>query len=475
MGQDKNRFSNEMEIDIKEFCWHLIEQWKAIVLVALCIMALFIACMHMRYTSSIKREQQTQEKSQSLTAQNIIETLPENEQEFVASAYQLLLEKEHLSDYINTSPIMKIDPNHSMRMRTSWAIDGMSTDVNSLAMSYVMELQDESCRNALLNASGVELKQEQFNDLLYFTFPDEVGQNVICLDIFLTEDMKADAIQEELGRTIQNTHEKLQDQFGDHSILNYKSEVAVVADQRVSEKRIDVYESFTDLCAQIQNLDNYFSDGQKEVFKQLKNLGGTTPDSSQVLTTAKAVSLRNILLGLVLGVFGYAGVYLLYILLSGRVISAGTVEESSVRTLGEWYTPSKGLRNALTQDRLIWTCHHRKHLDKDSEINRIADASRNICKYRTINTLLFLLTNKRSKEQDAFLHDLMDKVKSLGINVTLFETERGSAVLGDSALLEADGVVLTVFDGKTHYKDLEAVFDLCNEYGKPIVGSVYLG
>ena len=42
MEMKNNTISNDYYLDIKEFVWRLLEQWKAIVLLAICVSALFL-------------------------------------------------------------------------------------------------------------------------------------------------------------------------------------------------------------------------------------------------------------------------------------------------------------------------------------------------------------------------------------------------------------------------------------------------
>lgn len=475
MDQGNNYHTKALVISIKEILWYLLEQWKAIVLFALCVMFLFLGLMKVRYSSYAKTQQQIQSETKSITAQDIIESLPENEQEFVLSAYHLFQEREYLSEYINTAPIMQIDPNHSKRLRCRWAVDGVGLDSNALAMSYVMELQDESHRTQLLHASGVELEEERFNDLLFITYPDEIGHNVVCCDFFLTEGMKVDSLKEGFAHEFETINAELQDELGEHQIRNFNCETAIVSDERVYKKQTDVYQHFTNISIQLNNLNNLFSANQKEAFRQLQNLDKETFIDDSIQIVPKTITLRNLILGLLFGIVIYIGIYFLYLVLSGIIISSDVFEDSSIRILGEWHRSSDKKNKVLMRDRNIWKRHHRKHLSRDVELNRISNAVESICKYRHIGNLLIVLSGELSEAQDTFMSDLTDSYENYDIRVKTIATSRTDGMINETELISADGVMLVIIEGESRFKDLNMVFDRCNEYNKSIIGSVYMG
>lgn len=472
MESKNNKMANELMIDIKDFFWRLLEQWKAVLLVAICVMVAFLGFLHIRYSNNIKEKKEAQNITQQITMQDILKTLPEQERSAVVSVYRLWQEREQASEYICSAPIMQIDPNHAKRLRASWAVSKTDKEINMIDMSYAVEIQSENCIKALVRAGGIELKSDSFSDLVFITYPSELGQEIVCLDVFLTDEMQEESVQKELQHQIEEAHNQLQKEFGNHEIINYKSELAVVSDERVYEKQVSALKRFSDISSQVNSLKNMLSNEQKDALVKLQQMEVEPTATKEASIAPKAITPRNVLIGFVLGILIYAGLFLLYIIISNRVFSVRVLEEkASIRNLGEWHDSTRITNNALIKDYSIWQRHHFRSLDKEAEINKITHILENVCKHKRISSLLFSLVGEPSILQEGFIKELSQKLKEKGFNVK--QTKSGN--LDDSVIMDADGVVVAVIDSRTEFKDLGVLFDRCYDYEKPIIGSVYLG
>ena len=469
----KNKYEKEAYVDLKEICWRLLEQWKAIVIVALCVMALFLGFVYLHNANAAKKEDQTNQTKQKVTEEEVLNSLPESERSIVASAYRLLQKREQLSNYVCTAPILQVDPNHIKRLHVSWAVDDNGENMNSVIMAYLMAFQEESRINALLKASGTDLSHEQFANLMNVSFPTQLNLDIVSIYIILTDDMNVEAIQEELKSQVESIHTRLQNEFGDHRIVNYQSEVSVVADANLYQSQITALSGLVTVNTQLNNLKNTFSAEQEKAFSKLQSLGNKQVVTEQTQTAPKSLSLMNIIIGLILGACAYVVVYFLIVVISNRTISSSILQGSSVRLLGEWYGPSG--ERILTRDRFVWGKHHRKHLDQETEISKIADTIESICSFKQIKTLLLMLSAECTQEQEAFIQNLSERIEAQGIDTNLIKSDQSEASFSDRDLIAADGVVLMIIDSNTKSKTVDDIIDRCNDYEKPLVGSVYLG
>lgn len=468
-----NDFSAEMIIDIKEIGWRLLEQWKVVLLSSLFLMALFLGLMYTRNVKTAASQEQARKENQQITVQDVIDALPENERVSVSTVCRLTQEVKQLDSYVHTAPIMRIDPNNTKRLRVSWTGSVAKNDY-SIAMPYMMEIQTKNCISAIINAGGEELDPQECMDLVYITFPRDEVDNIVCVDVFLTESMDAEAVQEELANQIKNATAKLQTEYGELLIKNYQSEIANVFDDRVYSKQIGTLNNLANLNNQINNLKNNFTDSQKAAFARIQNIDLQSEKTEQAITAPKTITKRNVMAGFVLGAIIYIGLYLLFIILSHSVISPDSLRKDSVRILGEWYdTNSK--RNNFFKDAIVWEKHHQGKLDKEEAMIKAVDTISSICKHKDVKELLFASIAEQSKEQANYIQGIIDGLNSQNINVVLAVTQKKKIEFNEKILLTVDGVVLIVSDSKTKYKDLAAVVEQCGDYGKQIMGSIYLG
>lgn len=471
----KNHYEKESLIDFKEICWRLLEQWKAVLLVTCCITLAFLGYVYLHNAKESRSQNQAQQEKQYASEQEIIDALPDTEQELVASAYRLLQKREEYSRYIVSAPIMEIDPNHAKRIRINWAVESDKQNKDTLVMAYVLGLQSESCKSALIEGSGASIDSEEFNDLISITLPNQADGGVVCCDVFLTEDMDTEAIQEALRSQVQELHDKLSEELGDHNIKNYQSEVGVVSDQTIYSRQVSVLSNYSTINNQINILKNTFSAAQDKAFTKLQEKDHTIETTNQAPAPKKTFTKLNILIGLILGLCAYVILFFIYVALSNRAISSNMLNESNIRLLGEWYGDTGSKKTGLKRDQFVWIKHHRKHLDREQEIESTSNVIDNICQFNQMSKVLFAMTAECSKIQSTFINALSDSLALKNITVKTVDVKLENNARSDSALMGADGVVLIIVDSKTRSKDVGAVFDRCNDYNKPLLGSVYLG
>ena len=471
MESRKTKALNETILDIGEAFWRILEQWKAIVITAVCITILFLTLMHIRSTMI---QQNTEKKDQDATEQELLEALPDDEQVMIAGVYRLWQEREHLGEYIHSSPLMAIDPNHVTRVRTSWTTDKTEKD-NMLNVAYALEIQSDECRKALANVCSDEIKADFFSDLFYITYPNETSNGVVCIDVFLTDEMQAEEIQKEILHQVKVIHERFQKEFGDHQIQKYESEIAVVSDDRLYEKQSMILSRFANTNNYLKTMKNDLTSEQKDVFEKLKNKELGIENEVQTQKARKRFPLLNTVIGFVLGVFIYVAIYLLYILISQRVLSANILTETSIRDLGEWYCVSEKKKQGILRDGFIWKKRHADYLDREKQIGVISKTIETICRYKRIEDLLFQFTADTTCIQDDFIQDISEYIISKSVSVKNVRIRKKEGTINDDIIMDTEGLVLIVIDSKTHFKDVSNILDLCHEYEKPVVGSIFLG
>lgn len=465
------------KITPKEMFWRLMEQWKAILLVIICFTALFLSAVHIRNEKVILAQNEARQSNQPTTTQQIIEQLQENEQSGVKTAYLVLQEKKRYGDYLQASPVMRIDPNHARRLRFTWMVVCENDNADEWSISYASKLQKEESIQSLVNSSETDLTVRQFNDLMFFKNMQETGSHVVCCDIFLTTEMNADKIQEVFKQQLETIHTQLERENGAHTIENYESDLSEVTDERLLSKQNTTLNLFMNLNNQLNVLVNGFSAAQKSAFEKIQNNDAKPAIDDTIISPQRTISVRNVMTGVILALVLYILVYFFYLLLTNRIMSTDVWRKSYVRTIGEWYSESsKKNHSSLTRDAVCWKRHHRHFLDMRKELNRAVDLISHLCKHNNLKEIAFVLTAKLSEDQSMFVHELVDGLEKEGVELIVIGMTKGEGLfIDDAILIQSEGVVISVLDSKTRYYDLETAFNQCNEFDKSILGIVYLG
>ena len=473
-SKTNNQFLNEKVINIKELCWRLFEQWRMIVIFTILVTAIFLGYTHLQNTRASKKN--VQQDAQELSAEEIINALPEKNKAVVAGAYRLLLEREQLAQYIQSTPFMQLDPSRVERLRLSWSVIADERIQKSLIQAYATTFQSNECINTIIKCCNDQLNSAQVSDLISVTFPSEKGQEAICCDVYLTDSVDVELLQEKLRQIISNDFTRLQKEFGPHQVVDLRSEVAIVSDETVLQKQTLVLNSFANSNNQINSLKTTFSSEQRDAFSRLEALNNGQKATVQDDTPQKTLTVHSVLLGIILGFILYLFGFFLHVIVTKKVLYADEIPDSSLRRLGEWYSDCSDLNGirALMKDRLITKRHYRMHLNKAEEIEKASNAINKICKYNGIKRVLFVSTNVTVKEQQEF-------ITTLAMRCALTNTDANCAEINqknydnESSLTEVDGVVLFLIKGCTTYKDIDYLYNRCNDYNKPIIGTVFLG
>lgn len=473
-SKTNNQFPNEKVINIKELCWRLFEQWRMLVIFTILVTAIFLGYTHFQNTRALKNKAQQDVKQ--LTAEEIINTLPEKKKAVVAGAYRLLLEREQLAQYIQNAPFMQLDPSHVDCLRLSWSVNADEKIKKSLIQAYATTMQTNECISTIIECCKDQLNSAQVSDLISITYPSEKGQDMICCDLYLTDSMDVDLLQEKLSQIINNASSRLQEEYGPHQIVDLRSEIVNVSDDKALQKQATVLNNFANSNNQINSLKTTFSSEQRDAFSRLEALNNGQEATVQDDMPQKTLTVHNVLLGIILGLILYLLGFLLHAIVTKKMLYANEIPDSSLHRLGEWYSDCSDLKKgAVIQDRFVKKKHHSAHLDKEDEIEKTLKRIDKICEQNAINKVLFISTAHRSKEQDEFISNIIAQCVSSGIVADCTELNRNDYEIADSLLFNTDGVVLCLIQDNTNLKDIEYVFNKCNDCNKIIIGSVYLG
>ena len=469
----KNFFSEERTIDLRELFWKFLEQWKAFIIISVCIAACYLGMVYIQNARTYERTQQNDANTHS--AEEIINSLPKDKQAVVVGAYRLLQEREQLGKYVQTAPLMQLNSRQVDRLRMTWAVDA-GDNQSAVIMAYATVLQGQECIQAIIDSSQIGFNSSQASELINISYPNKEGQDIICLDVYLTKDIQVEVLQEKIGQLIEKTNAQLYEKYIPHRIINTQNEIVNVADKNVFEKQVTVLNSFTNCNNQINSFKTTFSAEQREAFSKLESITNGVEPVKTEKTQNKTITLRNVVSGIVLGFIICLVLFVLQTILSATVYGASMIKNSSMRLIGEWYGPFKNSsKRSLFQDSFIRRKHHRNHLDSNTESENASNTINSICKYNDIIRILFVKTVKCSKEQDRFIEDCINKCVLNGIDIKCVEVNQEDNNIDDVNIINTDGLVLVVNQSKTKAKNIKLIVDRCNDYNKPIIGSVLLG
>lgn len=478
MNQEyEKQYVNESSVNLGEVLWKLLESWKAVLLVALIIGALLAGFMAARISKSAKAED-GRPVSQEMTDREILETLPKDQRGLVSNAFQIKKKNDRLNEYIDTAPMMEINPYNAHELKTSWAVEAEGDKEVTLVQAYVEMIQSSDVCDKLRKAVKAEGEVKQFRELMNFVFPEEDGPGFFTCTIAMTSKMDVQVLQTALEEQMKEIHDLLEKKMGAHKLTNISDGEVYMYDQPLATRQANIYTSLYNGFNQLNRLQEEFSTEQKTAFKNLTaEKEETEGKDAGREKTAKKSAFRPLyfIIGLILGALLYAAVLVLWMLLNGRVHDAGTMQHAGIRSFGEWYDTGCA-RGGLTHDRGVYKKHHHGHLDREFELNRIADSIESACGFKGASKLLMIAGAVLTDGQQAFVSDLKEKLAAAGITVSdAIVCSKEDATVSDRDLAQCDAAALVLLGGASNGRDVDTVIEKCNYYEKPMLGSIYLG
>lgn len=477
MNQNTSMKNNDaIFIDLKELLWKLLGQWKAILAFSLIIMLLFSGYSYVKAGSS------SEESSVVQTPEEILAGLSDEDRGQILNVYLESEAKEKVREYIEDSPLMKLDPYNVDTLTMRWTVICSREISNQLVASYASELNSNAVLESISKAWGDKYSVKQIEELVVIdssstsdTTDEEQSGNLINLKLYIPDGENAEGASAGINEVMADINDKLTSGIGEHEIVSLSADVKTVSDRSLSDKQYNVYNRLYSMITQVNNLRDKLSANQRATYEALIAYDENAETVAPKAAHRSFVNKRNFAIGFILGLLLYCCAYILYFAFSGKVRSSRVVEEVyGLRTLSEWYSDSKkGLLSALTEDPLVNKKHHAGHFDIDKESGR---AEESIMNAMDGGSKLLLISDAASGDgAEEFKKALADRLENKNITVSCEETDIANGIfLGENILMSNDAAVIVCDKNKTKTKEIKDICGKCRYCGKPILGVAYV-
>ena len=474
----------DIVVDIKEFFWRMLEQWKAVVIFAVIIAIIFSGLMYFRASGS------TTEPAAIKTSEEVFNELSPEDQKAISAVLKEKKYKDITQNYINNSILMSIDPYNAKVLCMTWLVNSEEGINKQLVDSYATELRSNSAIDAIGNVWNGKYEVDQIRELINtnVTIPpeSEAGQeaNILKFVLYIPLDEEIAATDEVIKQFISGISEKLTSGIGDHTITLLNCEYRVANDDALSTLQYNVYNKFYNISTQVYNMRDKLTTGQKAAYDKIltykESEGQIIPNEETPAEEKPKISFFNkkrLAIGFILGGIMYVGLYLLIFIFSSRVRSPKAIEMTyGIGTLGEWHTSvSKNIKSFLFKDSLVYGLHHKGHLDLNTEVNRLSEFIFNNLDTEENKELIIANDFTQDDSSGAFKELLKARLSERGIYVAESKVDMNNgAYLSDDCLRTGNAVLLLIKKSKTIIKNIEEVYDKCLHYGKPLLGAAYI-
>ena len=186
-------------------------------------------------------------------------------------------------------------------------------------------------------------------------------------------------------------------------------------------------------------------------------------------------SVKNLILGLLLGVFLFGFIEIIKILLNPAIYTAdGFSDISGIRTFGEirQYPYTKKWQK-FWYDKKLYHRIRKKYLFNDAHQKEISDLMTAYLQHSDISDFYFVSLTQQTEFEHAFYSQLTASLKSVQNQIEQIDLSSMDPSQIENTFFQTHYVFLLLSIGRSKYKDISAFFEICNQHQVQICGTIF--
>ena len=500
-----NNYTNqqhEVEINIKEMIWDLLEQWKAVLITSLVMALLVTGAKYLKeknaYEDAIRERDELAQSGLSYEEQiaTIYNSLPEEEKMNVEIVLNQAEWIGMVKKYMNESILLNTNPTNQRTLNLDYYINVTSEtekNVGAIVYGYAGYLDDKEFINSVCGSIAPEADIKYIPELIKVS-TDLTGKGsspgydsgadgaMIEVSVVLPEDADPKVVEAAVTSALTSFTPELNNKISRHNIQLIKSSESYVYNSEAINNKNNLLYAINNLQNNSKNMQNTLSDRQKDAIESILEIrkesaepsNASVGDNNEKASDDKQlskprISTKYMLVGFVMGTILYSLVYVILFVLKGRIEHASDVEKYvHARLFGETYIKDnhRGL-STLFHSRLIDRCRFRGYLDIDEQIKIISSSLEAVCKYGDIKAVDFISVTCT----DDRINAIVSQMKKKGVNIQVYEL---SGNINEKELLDTNNIVYIVHK-KDKHNIITKMTDIYAKYDKNILGGIFLG
>lgn len=483
----------EMEINLKEVIWDLLEQWKAILITALIAAVLFCGAKYVKDVRSVEAVEQNKaeaEKYADTPAEERISAVLEGlSDEDATAAMNMASQYEWLDSqkaYLKNSILMNTDPTQQRVLKFVYYISGTEQNAAPITRAYSSYIGSRDFVAELKKIIAPNSDDKYIGELIQTysenaNSEEELFPNVLNIRIVMLDDTDADAVAQLVSKELSEQSKQLSERLAAHKLQRLLLEEATIYNYDGVNKKTNTIDGINNLQNTIKNAETNLSEEQKNaantiyaILKESDEAGivgengeasVSEIDEESIEGSSARISKKFALLGFILGVLAYTFVYLLMLMGRKQVNYASDTENyTGARLLGEiyYFNEHKGLEK-LTKSKFIEDIRYKGLKDEKEQIKKTVDTIAAVCKHAEVKDLAVLNLGDN-------ICDITEDIEKKGIKTKKYNFKDYK----EEDLLDTKSMLLQIGD-RTKLVDVTRAISLCDEYNVKVIGSTFTG
>ena len=451
----------EREIDIKDAVFYLLYHWRSILVGALIGLILLAGYKYISFdttpVSEVSEEQKSYEKELK------VYKLTKDSYDTQAASYEKQIKQ--MQDYIETSPLMKIDPMQEHYASAELYVEIPAEDMAQIPESANMDITDQVlgayqnfiCKGVDLSgiAKDNDVKESRIQELVSATV--DYDSNMVNVEVVAPDEKLAEDILKEVLKQTQGQSDTIVADVRAHELTVINRTTGVRCDNSLRESNNNLY-------SQLESL-------QSSLTSTMTNMESLTEPEEQdfsvsagPIVISKKTLLKFGLIGFVAGAFVMCGIYACAYLFAGVVATEEELKDTFGCFLLGAFAPVYKKQGAL--DRLFYRMAGVEKRTDDVIAGRIAQ---NISSLADKGQKVLLTGTVSDEILNAALDILKDKVQDVSLSASGCFTEDASAI---GMIREADQIVVVEKRRTSRVAEVQKLLETASTMDKPELGYI---
>jgi len=480
----KNRIADNVTLDLFDYLWNLVAQWKVII-----VFSLIISVLAMLLTYAKDMRAYNNAGVQTVTVESLKESMSEEDYMTVQYGIRHRMLMEKYQDYVDIAPLQEIDPTSEHVLKTTYVVQGtdemttislvdlynglfMSEDFIAGIAEMIPDENSQKYASALIVPGAVATTATSEKETT-------TGSSVFAVTIILLDEMDADTVASYVDDQVRVYSDKLQTVMGAHEVTMVAQDDTHLVNIELAEQLRDVMEYSYIARNSVQSATQNFSENQKRLYdlllEEAHNEGNGEEASMTIEPTKPTLSKKSLVMGFVVGVLLYVFAYLVLVLFSKHIHTAKECEDTlDIRTLGELHEFSaKGVRR-LFASRLLYGLKYRRFADVELQKRKIVDSLVAYNQKNNDSKIQFVSIAPLSDEERRIMNQIIEEAKKDGVDVSMLVGDINKDASFHQSLAKASQMVLVLCKNRTKYEDIDLCLNLAAESRVEILGNAFL-
>ncbi len=466
MEQNTNCRRQDAVINFKDLGIHLIKHFKIIIA---CTLALTVFAAGFKYVKDMRavgKSSDTAVSSDAVSAAESGLTELQKDNARAAAAAKIAVSKQ--AKHIKLSPLFAIDTENAYSQKLVYTVNGNGSEEAAAMLKEVVYSSDlYNKAHSAADLKGIEA--QYLSDIIITDIYDaklnpktEDTATTLTVNVFGTTEKASKAIAEIVKQAFTEKAEKIK-QVDGRFVCTLVSEETVFGNSEIlRDMQADEIRTFNDLTYYHDEIVKRLDDSEKSLYELLVsdiNAGSETDEPRKV-----SVSKKYLVFGFGAGFVGSVLVLVLVYLFSQKVKSADDVKcRFNEYVFGSLYTETAGRKGSRG------TVKH--FYNKDGQSGVISKEAALAAQEHGAKSVLIITENADEKESN--ISAICDAMKQKDIKASVALTPYKNADTLD-AVTQSDAVILVPTAGITTYDSLYHQQQLCEKYGKNVLGIIVL-